>query len=615
MTGRWAAQLVAGGLGVACLASSNVSRAQSMSGRQPISAMPAKASDFTVQVPIDDDSLRSKLLAQPGPASWEAHLDRGGAAVGAVQPMAVAHERLEIALTFDVSGSFFHGPLGNAEGLAEKFIDQLPDDFSAHFSVQIFGTTRRVIGDASDRSDAKALVRRVSLEKPQPRTNLRSLLKEVIDDTGRKLIFPEGVREVIVFTDGGEESTAFPDYKSITDPAMAAGVVVHAFVFQPNAPSPQAATLADKLVAAVELTGGYAVRVDPGDPFKSDTLGRLKSAASLPDLLYRVSLAGCQLATPGPGKHVDTLSLSVSSWRSAPLPLALDVPATGVPACPTSVATGAAQSGVAPAPAPSGATPTAPRDSTGTISWWPWALGAGAAAMALALAILASRRRRATPDRGPYDAEPPDAGQLPALAEAAVTPPPPMAAPVVVPVFDPSRTPISAPEVQQPVSGPVLTPLVIPSQAPWLAPQRSNPLAARPVTELHVEVTPIPLGGPFRIAKPEVRVGRDTSLELPLDAETVSQHHATLFLEADGELYVVDAGSTNGTYLEQERLPAGERRHVPPGSQLSFSKKIQLRVVQPWREQSASAPAQPVLGHVARRAMTVEDPDASRRRR
>jgi len=184
-----------------------------------------------------------------------------------------------------------------------------------------------------------------------------------------------------------------------------------------------------------------------------------------------------------------------------------------------------------------------------------------------------------------------------------------------VPVFDPARTPISAPEIQQPVSGPVLAPLVIPSQAPWLAPQKSNPLAVRLVTELHVEAAPMPLGGPFRIAKPEVRVGRDSALELPLDVETVSQHHATLFLEPDGELYVVDAGSTNGTYLEEERLPAGERRQVPPGSQLSFSTKIHLRVIQPWREHEAPPRAESAPGHVVRRALTVADPAASRRRR
>jgi len=49
------------------------------------------------------------------------------------------------------------------------------------------------------------------------------------------------------------------------------------------------------------------------------------------------------------------------------------------------------------------------------------------------------------------------------------------------------------------------------------------------------------------------RVGRLPGLDLPLDSDSVSKEHAELYLR-DGQLWVVDLGSKNGTFVNSERV-------------------------------------------------------------
>lgn len=59
----------------------------------------------------------------------------------------------------------------------------------------------------------------------------------------------------------------------------------------------------------------------------------------------------------------------------------------------------------------------------------------------------------------------------------------------------------------------------------------------------------------FEVAT-ELTVGRAPGCQIPLSADTfVSQHHARVF-RTDGQLFVEDLGSTNGTYLNGERVTA-----------------------------------------------------------
>lgn len=63
-------------------------------------------------------------------------------------------------------------------------------------------------------------------------------------------------------------------------------------------------------------------------------------------------------------------------------------------------------------------------------------------------------------------------------------------------------------------------------------------------------------------------VGRRAGLDLTLNSSNVSQEHAELF-EEDGRLMVRDLGSTNGTFVNRERLT--ERSGIEDGDTLHFA--------------------------------------------
>ena len=61
-------------------------------------------------------------------------------------------------------------------------------------------------------------------------------------------------------------------------------------------------------------------------------------------------------------------------------------------------------------------------------------------------------------------------------------------------------------------------------------------------------------------------------VNLVLDDSTVSRFHAKITKEEDG-LYLTDLNSTNGTFLNQDRLAPNERRRLNPGDELAFAAK------------------------------------------
>ena len=68
----------------------------------------------------------------------------------------------------------------------------------------------------------------------------------------------------------------------------------------------------------------------------------------------------------------------------------------------------------------------------------------------------------------------------------------------------------------------------------------------------------------------EVRVGRDPAqCPVHLSEPRVSGVHATLKFEA-AQLWVRDETSNNGTYVDNQRIPAGQWLTVPAGSHLRF---------------------------------------------
>ncbi|HSM67861.1 MAG TPA: FHA domain-containing protein [Ilumatobacteraceae bacterium] len=75
-------------------------------------------------------------------------------------------------------------------------------------------------------------------------------------------------------------------------------------------------------------------------------------------------------------------------------------------------------------------------------------------------------------------------------------------------------------------------------------------------------------GSRFPLAEPVTRLGRHPDSEISLDDITVSRRHAEIERTPDG--YVVrDAGSLNGTYVNQERIDQVVLRH---GDELQIGK-------------------------------------------
>jgi len=66
-------------------------------------------------------------------------------------------------------------------------------------------------------------------------------------------------------------------------------------------------------------------------------------------------------------------------------------------------------------------------------------------------------------------------------------------------------------------------------------------------------------GGVHRLHGEEIRVGRSSEADVPLDDPDVSRLHLSLHLAADGRLTVRDLGSTNGTVLDDPRGGAADR--------------------------------------------------------
>jgi pSer/pThr/pTyr-binding forkhead associated (FHA) protein len=110
----------------------------------------------------------------------------------------------------------------------------------------------------------------------------------------------------------------------------------------------------------------------------------------------------------------------------------------------------------------------------------------------------------------------------------------------------------------------------------------------------------IPLG-------PEVIIGRDPGLcNLVLDDQDVSRRHARISRKSDGNYFIEDLQSTNGTWLGEQRVQTGT--NFMPGDLLRIgSSAFKLKIA------SSSSYALPVtVGRGSDNNLTVEDQEVSR---
>lgn len=85
--------------------------------------------------------------------------------------------------------------------------------------------------------------------------------------------------------------------------------------------------------------------------------------------------------------------------------------------------------------------------------------------------------------------------------------------------------------------------------------------------EWRVIVVAKKLGNPFQ---DRVSVGRAPNCDIVLRVPYVSKLQAHFLSQDDGTVVLVDAGSSNGTYVDGEELPQGTRHALRSGAQLRF---------------------------------------------
>jgi pSer/pThr/pTyr-binding forkhead associated (FHA) protein len=98
----------------------------------------------------------------------------------------------------------------------------------------------------------------------------------------------------------------------------------------------------------------------------------------------------------------------------------------------------------------------------------------------------------------------------------------------------------------------------------------------------------------FRILPGGIRtVGRATGADFIVDAALVSRVHCRLTALPDGQLEVRDLESTNGTFVNGERV---EQAHLTDGDRLQVGRLELVVSREMTRPQDGSDPVEPVAG-------------------
>lgn len=117
----------------------------------------------------------------------------------------------------------------------------------------------------------------------------------------------------------------------------------------------------------------------------------------------------------------------------------------------------------------------------------------------------------------------------------------------------------------------------------------------------------------FELTRPEIIIGRDPNVDLTIPSPAVSRRHARLIRQGEGYL-LEDLGSSNGTYLNGERLL--EQRELKTGDQIRFGQAVTIMYEAPVVDQKtvvSRAPAMPagVLQTELEQSINIEELEAA----
>jgi hypothetical protein len=534
-------RLLRGGLlALLCVA---LPAAAAENGLRVLAAPPASGRTLQLQVEVEPDLDGSLQQTGMDPSRFRAVLEQSGGRVTAVRRMADEAQAAYTVLAFDQSGSFStYWP--QALELATAYVGVLKGPRHT-VSVMSFGLSRTTHCEEKSPAALSACLKDLaSLGAAQQVTRLKFYIQEAVREAVRKQpLASRGSREVIVFTDAGDESDAL-DVKALAAEARELGVRVHVVCFTRAARGKQLAQRLDEVQQLADGSGGRYLQVeDVQDPAKA--IGEL--ARSL-DRLYWLDVALCGVK---PGQVYDRVSIEAvtggqrSHW-SDPVRFRQSTEGGATQPCepqPTVVPTPEAPPAATTAQAPA---PSAPP--------WLWLLLVGAG-LALAGTLVGLLARRRAPAAAPVPAPP-----LPPPAPQVVAPQPP------------------------PVQAPVPTG---PQGTAW-----KDPFVTFPETRLVVKQGPSGLEPYYRVHKAEFSIGaRGGEMDLTIEHPAISGHHATVQLYKTGNVFVIDQRSTNGTWVDGRRLEPGQRVQMKPGQSLRLSQHVELVLMQPGTQPHAAEPA------------------------
>jgi hypothetical protein len=492
-----------------------------------VAAPPATGGTSKVLVVAGDEDVRARLAAGT-PDAARADSPAGDATVRAITPLGAAPIQTVIAL--DQSGSF-RDHWKDAFGLARALADASGPGTTTE--VVTFGATLQKHGSASDPAALRGVLDKAEAEGAlQGYTRLRNFILESVElaETANPLA-NGGLRQVVVFTDAGEESTAYP-VDEVVKRARERGVAVHIVVWQPRGAT--AARRLDEVKQIAERTGGAFIQTD--DLSKAKT--SLVRVGSIRDRAFWIELGWCGVPTDQ-GERLDS-TIDVEVWGSTGR-----LAATGA----WPFRQQAAPSATTPCQPVAVVEPPKPEAPAKKWPWWWWlAIPIGLLPLLLLLLLLLRRKPEVAP---PPPVEPP-------------APPPVVAAP-------PAATATASPFPPAMGAG-------------------DDPLERLPEVVLEKVKGPPEAPARLRLHRRTLKVGAAAGSDLRLEIPQISSHHATIQLFPNGNVFIRDEGSTNGTWVGDKKVAAQDREKVQDGSLIAFSRQVTYRVVRPGAAPAAPPP-------------------------
>jgi pSer/pThr/pTyr-binding forkhead associated (FHA) protein len=102
----------------------------------------------------------------------------------------------------------------------------------------------------------------------------------------------------------------------------------------------------------------------------------------------------------------------------------------------------------------------------------------------------------------------------------------------------------------------------------------------------------------YLLNKPEIYIGSLTTNDIVVGSTGISRKHVKILVQ-DKSFFIIDQGSTNGTYLNNERLAPGKRFEFSPSESVRLGEHVFLNLIHEKGEplsplQDSSAPARKV---------------------